>query len=69
MSQSRAYGRYAVGPRPTLDTDALPARPKHAADHAKKDHSSPTRTLTGPAPSGMTDSLTADCPLWTVGRL
>src|SRR6266496_6396652 len=47
----------------------LPARPRHAADHAKKDHSSPPRHLTGPAPSGMTDSLTAYCPLWTVGRL
>ena len=35
-SASRAFGRYAVGLRPTLDLDALAARPKDSANNARR---------------------------------
>jgi hypothetical protein len=53
-SESRAYGRYAGGLRPPLDTDALPARPKTGGEPEEKDQLSRYRDLSGPAPSGMT---------------
>jgi hypothetical protein len=46
-SASRAYGRSAVNLRPTLDPDALPARPKDGEQRQKKDPQQQNRDLTG----------------------
>jgi hypothetical protein len=51
---SRPYGRYAVGLRPSLDTDACFDAPNQDQEAQKQTKVDTALALTGPAPSGMT---------------
>ena len=51
---SRPYGRYAVGLRPSLDSDAYFDAPSQDQEAPKQAKTTAAVVLTGPAPSGMT---------------